>query len=122
LTQVPGTTAIPAGRYRVALTVSDRAARGSLWSPRPDHNLPLLLDVHGFEGIRIHSGNTDRNTEGCILVGRSRAVDAIIVRRGLRAAYITSRAIASSTSAVAISVVMSFIGRPSAAAPKSGLV
>jgi hypothetical protein len=68
--KVPGTTAIPAGRYRVVLTVSDRAARGSLWSPRPDHKLPLLPDVHGFEGIRIHSGTTDRDTEGCILVGR----------------------------------------------------
>jgi len=75
--KVAGTTAIPAGRYRVVLTVSDRAAKGSLWSPRSDHKLPLLLDVHGFEGIRIHSGNTDRNTEGCILVGRGRAVDAI---------------------------------------------
>jgi Family of unknown function (DUF5675) len=79
--KVPGTTAIPAGRYRVVLTLSDRAASGSLWSPLPDHKLPLLLDVHGLEGIRIHSGNTDRNTEGCILVGRGRAVDAITESR-----------------------------------------
>jgi len=79
--KVPGTTAIPAGRYPVVLTLSDRAASSSLWSPRPDHKLPLLLDVHGFEGIRIHAGNTDRNTEGCILVGRGRAVDAITESR-----------------------------------------
>ena len=51
--KVPGATAIPAGRYRVVLTVSDRAVRGSLWSPRSDHKLPLLLDVPGFEGIRM---------------------------------------------------------------------
>jgi hypothetical protein len=75
--KVAGATAIPAGRYRVVLTESDRVIAGSLWSPRSDHKLPLLVDVRGFTGIRIHSGNTDRNTEGCILVGRGRAVDAI---------------------------------------------
>lgn len=79
--KVAGTTAIPAGRYRVMLTESDRVIAGSLWSPRPDNKLPLLVDVRGFTGIRIHSGNTDRNTEGCILVGRVRAVDAIFESR-----------------------------------------
>ena len=52
-------TAIPAGRYKVVIT----------YSPRFKKMLPLLLDVPGFDGIRMHAGNSNKDTEGCLLFG-----------------------------------------------------
>jgi hypothetical protein len=59
--KVYGETAIPRGRYRVILTKSPRFGR----------LLPEVLGVPGFQAIRIHAGNTAKNTEGCILVGNA---------------------------------------------------
>lgn len=69
--KVAGETAIARGRYRVTLTMSDRFKR----------IMPLLLGVLGFVGIRIHWGNTDKDTEGCLLVGLTTAGNLIYKSR-----------------------------------------
>ena len=65
--KIYGKTAIPKGLYKVILTRSERFKRV----------LPLLLEVPGFEGIRIHNGNTAEDTEGCILVDMTESKDFV---------------------------------------------
>jgi hypothetical protein len=57
--KVKGATAIPAGIYTIDLEYSGRFGSNTL----------TLLNVPGFEYIRMHAGNTEEDTEGCILLG-----------------------------------------------------
>jgi hypothetical protein len=68
-------TAIPRGRYQI---VKD-------WSPKYGREMPHILDVPGFEGIRIHPGNEARDTEGCLITGREKVKNYV---RDSKAAYV----------------------------------
>lgn len=65
--KVYGKTAISKGEYKMQWT----------YSPRFKRNLPLLIDVPNFTGIRIHSGNTQHDTLGCILVGENKSKGSV---------------------------------------------
>lgn len=69
--KIKGETAIPTGTYKVIINQSNRFKR----------LLPLLIAVPNFEGVRIHAGNSNHDTEGCILVGMNRSVDYITKSR-----------------------------------------
>lgn len=72
--KIPDETAIPYGRYEVIVSYSNRFKQ----------QMPLLLNVPMYEGVRIHSGNVAEHTEGCLLTGKTVGKDVV---GGSRVAY-----------------------------------
>ena len=58
-TKVANETCIPYGVYTIKIT----------YSPKYKKNMPQILDVPYFSGVRIHSGNTAKDSSGCVIVG-----------------------------------------------------
>lgn len=69
--KIAGYTAIPAGKYRILWTYSNKFKR----------HTPELEQVPWFSTIRIHAGNTAEDTRGCILVGRKGEEGQLILSR-----------------------------------------
>lgn len=74
--KVYGQTAIPTGSYDVIMTYSPKFASRS-WAKPYSGRLPLVNNVPGFSGVRVHPGNDHTQTLGCLLVGRNTVVGKV---------------------------------------------
>ena len=68
--KIKGKTAIPKGTYKILLTESEKF-KNRAWAKPYGGLVPILVDVPGYSGIRIHPGNTAADTDGCILPGQN---------------------------------------------------
>ena len=77
--KIPNETAIPSGIYKVTLDViSPKYGKSSFYQKQANGGrVPRLLNVPGYEGVLIHTGNTALDSSGCILVGRNTKVGMI---------------------------------------------
>lgn len=64
--------------YKVVV-LRDTYSVMNTFSPRFNRYLPLLCCVPGHSGIRIHVGNTTKDTSGCILVGQFDSVSNSLI-------------------------------------------
>ena len=78
--KIPKRTAIPRGLYRLTLSFSNRFKKV----------MPLIKDVPGFDGVRIHGGNDQYDTEGCPLLGKTRTAVGVMHCAEVNASLIES--------------------------------
>lgn len=69
--KVYGETATPTGTYKLVIDYSNRFKK----------NMAHILNVPGYEGIRIHTGNSAKDSLGCIIVGKNKVVGKVVESR-----------------------------------------
>lgn len=106
--KIKGETAIPTGSYAVTIDLSNRFKR----------RLPLLKDVPDFVGVRIHTGNTKADTEGCILVGRTKLPDKVAESK---LAFDALMPRMEAALAAGEPIRIDIVGQPPAATPQRGM-
>jgi Family of unknown function (DUF5675) len=92
LNNLPGKSCIPVGQYQVILSLSTRFAR----------EMPRLIGVPARLGILIHPGNTEHDTEGCILLGETQADGEVLHSRDAFARFLAWFASVGNTATVTI--------------------
>ena len=83
-TKRKGVTAIPTGRYWITLDVQSPKFSQKKYEKNYgfcNGYLPRLINVPGFDGVLIHVGNSAKDTEGCLLVGKNTKVGKVLESR-----------------------------------------
>jgi len=77
--KIPGKTAIPIGIYRINMNVvSPKFGSKAFYKAVCNGKIPRLMEVPGFQGILIHSGNGSSETDGCLLVGKNKVIGKVL--------------------------------------------
>lgn len=71
-------TAIPFGRYEITMRVVSPAYSKKKTFAWTEGRMPRLLDVPEFDGVLIHTGNTEKDSSGCIIVGENKVKGQVI--------------------------------------------
>lgn len=80
--KVKGETRIPAGRYKLALrTEGTTHFQYAKRFPEFHKGMLHVTNVPNFQWILIHIGNTEKDTEGCLLVGADRDEEKMTIGR-----------------------------------------
>ena len=80
--KVYGQTAIPSGTYNVTLdVVSTKFVQKPYFKALCGGKLPRLMNVPGFDGVLIHTGNDEDDSYGCIIVGYNKVKGKVIESR-----------------------------------------
>lgn len=78
--KVYGKTAIPSGVYKITLDViSPKYSKSDFYIKYANKGrVPRLLNVKGFEGVLIHTGNTAEDSLGCLILGQNKVKGKVI--------------------------------------------
>lgn len=80
--KVYGQTAIPSGTYNVTLdVVSTKFVQKPYFKELCGGKLPRLMNVPGFDGVLIHTGNDEDDSYGCIIVGYNKVKGKVVESR-----------------------------------------
>ena len=80
--KLPHITAIPTGRYQITMDViSPKFSKSKFYQQFGEGRVPRLLNVPAYQGVLIHCGNTAKDTDGCILVGKNTKVGMVLDSR-----------------------------------------
>lgn len=80
--KVRGETRIPTGKYKLALrTEGETHLKYAQRFPDIHRGMLHVTNVPGFQWILIHIGNTEKDTEGCLLVGADRDEQKMTIGR-----------------------------------------